>query len=322
MAELNFLIVGDKKYFLPIKKCLFQINKIYKTASIYIYDWGFHEKEKDELISKNNKVKIFDWRNKIHDSLNNLHNNYDLSINDNNVNVAEFHNARLQKGFRKRVAKFFLKRFPKSSMVKKPIERAIRFEEMLVQKIVCLRDFSNFIGSKKFIFFDADAMLVKPFSEVLTSDYDIAFTMRRPERQSTLIPPKGKCLKDFISSGVVFFGSKTINRNIFLDVWLKEARLYEGRLREQAAASIIISDDDGKIPDYYSIVIKRIKKQQIKLFLLPADIYNYNVGLHDFSNEHMNKMSLLMLKEAKIVHFINDSYRHKNIRELVFKSID
>jgi len=120
----------------------------------------------------------------------------------------------------------------------------------------------------------------------------------------------------------MFFGDRRVNRNVFLDAWLQEARTYQGRLREQAAISIIISSDDGKIPKYYSIVTKRIKKQQIKLFLLPADIYNYNIGLHDFSDEHTNRTPLFILKEAKIVHFINDSYRHKNVRELVFKSID
>jgi len=139
--RLNFLIIGDTKYFLPIKKCLSQVRKAYKYADIYIYDWGFRQEEKDELVSKKGKVTFFDWKKEIRDNLNNLHKNYDLSINANNLDVAEFHNARLQQGFQKRVTKFFLKRFPGSLMVKKPIERAIRFEEMLIQKIICLRNF-------------------------------------------------------------------------------------------------------------------------------------------------------------------------------------
>ena len=322
MLKLNFLIAGDTKYFLPIKKCLSQINKIYGKANIYIYDWGFLRTEKEALIKKSHELTFFDWEDKIRENLDSIDNNYDLSISDNNLNVAEFHNARLQSGFKKRATKFFLKRFPKSFIAKKSIERAIRFEEMLVQKIICLRDFSNFIGKKKFIFLDADAMILKSLDKVLTIDYDDAFTMRRSARQSKLIPPKNKCIKDFISSGVIFFGNNQVNRSSFLDLWLREARSYQGRFREQAAISIIMSGDSGRIPKYYSIIEKNIKKHTVKLLLLPADIYNYNVALHDFSNENSHRSSSFALKDARIVHFINDSYRHKNVRELVFKSMD
>ena len=64
IQEINFISIGDKKFFSFIHFSIKQVIKFYPTAKFYIYDWGFTQSQCYKIKSYSNTCLI-DWKGKI-----------------------------------------------------------------------------------------------------------------------------------------------------------------------------------------------------------------------------------------------------------------
>ena len=58
MNPLNFILIGDKNFFLLISYSIKLLIKFYPDSKFFIYDWGFTEAQKKILNSLPNLILI------------------------------------------------------------------------------------------------------------------------------------------------------------------------------------------------------------------------------------------------------------------------
>ncbi len=138
MPELNFITIGDRKFFPIIKYNAIQIQRIYPFAKIFVYDWGFDEIQKKYLLSFP-EIILIDWSEKL--NLNAGYKEIYLKYEGYNPN------------------------------------RDVRKREYLFnQKPLCILDSAARIN-QNLIYIDGDAILINPLDELFKENFDIGVTV-------------------------------------------------------------------------------------------------------------------------------------------------
>ena len=138
MKKLNFITIGDKKYFCFINQSAKNISKFYPNSTIYIYDWGFTSFQK-KILNKYKIVKIIDWKDK-----------FDIDHGYKTI-ISEYEGYNPSKDIRQN-------------------------EYLLNQKPICILDCAQRID-ENLIFIDGDAILINRIDEIFGFNFNIGVTM-------------------------------------------------------------------------------------------------------------------------------------------------
>ncbi|MBT4464023.1 MAG: hypothetical protein HOC60_05010 [Rhodospirillaceae bacterium] len=280
---MNFLAAGDANYFFLLKQNCIQVRALYPDARILIYDFGLTGSQVAELERSFQPLEVIDWKSRIEDI-------GDFSAHastEQRHKLALAFNER-KRGFKKRFRKFILKRFPGSAASKAAENRALRFENLLAQKIRCMRDASGRIGAEPLVFLDSDAMLFKPIDDVFTDDADVSLTLI-----DNISWQQNFCF--VLNSGVIYFGANVPARDALLDAWWGETLVNQEWLREQTALVRLLERAGGQemFKNYHTESLN-LGGVDVRVRMLPCAEYNFydmeNVEPEDFP-------------DARIYHF-------------------
>lgn len=273
MKKFSFLTIGDKKYFDTILISAKQAKKIYPDSRFFIYDWGFTP---EQIISlkKNTNVEIVKW--------NILR--LELSL------IIRWAYAMVR-------GRLLGNKFMASLQ---PI-RNIKIENLYVNKVFCFLDYIKRFGGN-FIFLDGDAFIINSFDELLKQDFDICVTLRRKSEINLGI---GGC--SALNAGVIFFLGGTEKNKEFINLWIKKINKTEERWIEQTALSRMLLDANPTIfDDFYKETILNADNGNVKIKILPCEIYNYN-----WIEEGLDR------NKVKIVHLKSGRHKKENLIDFV-----
>lgn len=220
---MHFLMAGDEKYFIFMRENCVQVRTHYPNNPIYIYDFGLSKLQIEQLAAEFQPIEIINW----HDNIENYQDIWESTSEEQRRKLALALNAR-QTGLRKRLRKALFKRFPNGRLAQSMKRRAVRFENLLLQKIKCMRDASDRAANERLVFLDADALLFQPIDDAFDDKSDITLTVL-----SELSWEHNKCF--VFNSGVIYFGPNPQTRNRFLDAWWAESQVNAEWLREQTS---------------------------------------------------------------------------------------
>ena len=301
---IHFLIAGDAGFYPTIHECMVRINRHHPDAAIHLYDWGLEDEQAAKLRDAVTNLSITDWKENIATMRRATMALRDVPLDAVHINLAKRHNVKFEEGIRKRIVKACVKYLPRSPVSKYAVKRAIFYENLLIEKIRCLRDLSRSVGNEAVVFLDADAVLLTNIDDLFDQPFDAAFTTLREEHYAQ---QDGFCL--CVNSGTVYLGPDRQKRDAFLDLWLEEAMNYTGYLSEQAALSIILSKniEDGK--EIFSTVSVQSNENEFNILLLPCDIYNC---FYFFQSESIDELA-----DVKVVHFIGNTFYKEEHAHLV-----
>lgn len=303
-TRIHFIIAGDAKFFATMRECMVRINRLHPDACIHVYDWGLESQQAEDLRSAIANLSITDWKANIATLRRESRNLRDVPVDAAHIDLAKRHNVKFEDGFRKRVVKACVKYLPRSPISKIAIRRAIFYENLLIEKIRCMKDLSRSLGNEPMAFLDADIVLLENIDELFEREFDVAFTMLR-EEDFTNQDGFNLC----INSGAVYFGIDKKKRDAFLDEWLQEADNYVGYLSEQAALSKIAGKCEEKNIEVFSTIELNMDEIDLKILLLPCDIYNCFYFFHSESIDE--------LADVKVVHFIGNTFHKEQHAHLV-----
>lgn len=243
MSNFNFLTMGDKNFFEPIKISINQINKFYPDHKIIIYDWGFSNNQRHDL-EKFPNTQIIDWKIKNNKII--IINNWIKTILSNKIFTVS------------------LRRLTR------PI-RNINKENLLLNKIFCFEHYINNFGNN-FIFLDGDAFIINKFDELFNIDFDIGITLRRKDKIKLYF---GECAA--LNTGVIFFLGGLVKNKNFIESWKKEALDTGEHLIEQTSLSRLMLKNSPNSFDNYNknIILRSDDEEELKIRILPCDIYNF-----------------------------------------------
>ncbi len=303
-ARIHFLIAGDAGFFPTIHECMVRINRHHPNAAIHLYDWGLEGEQTAQLQNAVTNLSITNWKDNIAAMRRETMALRDVPLDTVHINLAKRHNVKFETGIRKRIVKACVKYLPRSPVSKFAVRRAIFYENLLIEKIRCLRDLSRSLGDGAVVFLDADAVLLTNIDDLFDQPFDAAFTMLRKEHYAD---QDGFCL--CVNSGTVYLGPDKQKRDAFLDLWLEEAMNYTGYLSEQAALSIILSRNKEDEKELFSTVSVNSNESEFNILLLPCDIYNC---FYFFQSESIDELA-----EVKVVHFIGNTFYKEEHAHLV-----
>ncbi len=261
---MNVMLAGDQRYFHLLKANCGQIRKIYPHARIIVYDFGLKAGQQAEL-KQQAEAEIIDWRAQLND----------ISLVQQRISPEQIHalalgfNARYT-GIVKRLRKAVLKRFPHSAFSKQYQIKALRFENLMLQKIKCMQDAAERFIGEPFVFLDADALPFEPFDEIFESDADITVTLIGGKLSWEF----NRCI--VLNSGVIFFGSRDDARREFLQGWWNRALVTDEWLREQTALVRFIASHapDAFVENTASAI--DLETGPIRLRMVPCDRYIFS----------------------------------------------
>ncbi len=288
---LNFMMAGDASYFHLMREGVFQISQIYPNARILIFDYGLLQNDIKILSELSRRIEIIDWRPNIDD----------VSLVENDINENQKHDLALafnarQTGFIKRFRKFILKRFPKSSFSKKIEFKALRFENLLLQKIKCIQHASRLCEGERLVYLDADAILFETIDDVFEAGADVNVTLVDD------IPTWE------INAGVIFFGANSTARNAFLDAWWHQALKTNEWLREQTSLVRLLEKVSRKMFRFNSSALLKFNNVEVKVRFLSCDQYNF------LAMENSNPETF---PDARIFHFTSRRQEKKLFWEIL-----
>lgn len=142
MSDLNFLTIGDRKFFPIINFSVKKVLEFYPRSKFYIYDWGFSNSQK-EVLSSYSITEIIDWK---------------LNLD-------------IESGFKEIITNY------KGYNPKKDIRLK---EYLLIQKPNCILDCTKKI-IKNLIFLDGDSFLINPIDELFNLDFQVGVTILSKE---------------------------------------------------------------------------------------------------------------------------------------------
>jgi hypothetical protein len=259
MSEPTFVLMGNHAYYPMLDLNIACIRAVYPGAGIIVYDWGDAAFRPAFSASA---ATVVDWARMIADTA-----GIEAGMTSAfKVDLALRYNARFRRTLGQRMRKKALKLFGESALTRGIIRQAVRFENMLEQKIPCMIDASARVDAGPMVFLDADAFLVKPIDDVL-GRADVAVTLFA-KRDFTV----NQC--SVINSGVIVFGPDRARRSEFLRAWRQACAACHEWLREQTAmvrmleAAAVDVFAEGAEADFHSA------GHAIRLLALPCAVYN------------------------------------------------
>ena len=279
MKEINFMTIGDDKYFPFINFSAKQLMKFYPNCKFFIYDWGFSPYHKEILQSYPFSILI-NWCDKLD----------------------------LESGY-KNITDEFQKEFSTENLL---VQR--KKEYLYSQKAICTLDCAKRVN-ENLIFIDGDAFLINKIDEIFEDDFDIGITIRSKE----YISRKEKYgLKMAINVGVIFFKLDSKSMQLFIEEWIKQIKITKSMFIEQTALTVLIEKYNKEIYDkYYNEGFMYLSNKKIKIKTFPCTKYNYSYpgeGFNPLNNKIIHlKGQIEKIKEIiieyKLRHFFSKFFQ-------------
>ena len=246
MEDLNFVNMGDEKFFDSILLSIKQVRKFYPESHFYLYDWGFNHQQLERLSVEGQNVVLVDWKDKFREV---------SSVRDTDwhkvlVEVESFQDINGITMLKRMIKKYLLH---DKEMSASTSERAAQHkikEYLLAQKPFCLLDCAQRCRGKM-VFLDGDVFLVDRIDEVFTDEFDIGVTLRRKHEIR-----RGKNRCQVLNSGVIFFNGFSEKTIAFLKYWIAAMERTHEYLIEQTSLTRLIEKENTDIfCDYYMTAI-------------------------------------------------------------------
>ncbi|OGI94476.1 hypothetical protein A3A03_02880 [Candidatus Nomurabacteria bacterium RIFCSPLOWO2_01_FULL_40_18] len=286
MKQFAFLTMGDRTFFHSICYSIWNINRLYPTTLIYVYDWGFTDFQKKYLESGKNTVLI-PWNKRFVD--------ISISFSSWREKLSLVHGMRGWKDFLPYIRK------PRMIFDNQDYAKFLKREMLFVNKVLCMQDYLKNHGNN-FIFLDGDAVVVQCIDELLNDSFDIGVTLR--ESNEIVILPKSCSV---LNVGVLFFLGGNIKNTLFIDYWMERIYNTHERFIEQSALTQLLFESNTNIFENYKEVIIHISREDFRVKVLPCRVYN-----------HYRAKKYGVTKENKIVHFKSLNYR----KEVFYKFLE
>ncbi len=261
--KINFVVAGDHKYFYLLEENCAHIKSVYPDARIILFDFGLTAEQAAKIGGECPNLEIVDWTGPVND----LSQIRATTPPDQRHKLAIAVNAR-KTGVLKRFRKFMLKRFPQSGIAKRAETRALWFENLLAQKILCMKHASGLSPGEPLVFLDADAILFEPVDEIFAEAADVTLTLLENRSWG-----ENECA--VINSGVIFFGPDTGARDAFLDAWWAETLVNQEWLREQTAMVRFIERQAPALFEPGRLETLDLNGAAVRLRMVSCDTYNF-----------------------------------------------
>jgi hypothetical protein len=282
-VNVNFMVAGDRNYFYLLRENCAHVKARYPDARILVFDFGLTATQRAALTGGWTNVVVIDWTAAVDD----LGAIRETTPPDQRAKLALAVNAR-KTGLAKRVRKFMLKRFPSSATARRAETRALWFENLLIQKIRCMRHASGLCAGEPLVFLDADAILFEPIDEVFAAGADVTVTLLDDKHNWE----RDQC--SVLNSGVIFFGPDTGARDAFLDAWWAETKATREWLREQTALVRLLHRQAPELFAPYRSQDVALAGRRVAVRMVPCSVYNFcDMGGREAAD----------FPDAKIYHF-------------------
>lgn len=264
------------------------LSRVYPTCRIVYFDCGPGEIRKLDC-GPEVTVDTVDWRAEV----SNTRYLEEAYGPERVYQMAIDFNSR-SRGPIKRLKKWFLKRDWDSWVARHVRERALQYENMFVQKVVCLREASRRIGANSFVFLDADAFLFEKIDEVFESQADVTLTLEPAEKMDF---SRDHCV--VVNVGVVAFGSRVDARRAFLDAWYDKVLEVTEVWREQTALVRLLEGRSKTLFDAGRSESIRFGQHDVSIAMVPCAEYNLHYLGEDYGDHPED------IPRAKVYHFAN-----------------
>ena len=149
-VTINFMVAGDDKYFYLLRENCAHVKARYPEARVIVFDFGLTPGQVASLGAEWPNVEVIDWTAQVDD----LSQVRETTPPEQRRKLAIAVNAR-RTGLAKKIRKFMLKRFPGSATSRRAEDRALWFENLLIQKIQCMKHASTLCAGEPLVFLDA-----------------------------------------------------------------------------------------------------------------------------------------------------------------------
>ncbi|HIN22625.1 MAG TPA: hypothetical protein EYM71_12495 [Rhodospirillales bacterium] len=262
---INFMVAGDDKYFYLLRENCAHVKARYPEARVIVFDFGLTPGQVASLGAEWPNVEVVDWTAQVDD----LSQVRETTPPEQRRKLAIAVNAR-RTGLAKKIRKFMLKRFPGSATSRRAEDRALWFENLLIQKIQCMKHASTLCAGEPLVFLDADAILFEPIDEVFAEGADVTVTLLDDKHNWD----RDQC--SVLNSGVIFFGPKTEAREAFLDAWWAETLATREWLREQTALVRFIHRQAPTLFTPNRSETVALNGIDVNVRMVPCSVYNFN----------------------------------------------
>lgn len=243
----NLITIGDEPYYITIEKSIEQFNKIYPDGSIWVYDWGFTQEQRDQL-------RLFDSINIISWEFENKIRQYYLKILEVGSKIPPFDFELLERA-RSKVARD-------------------QKEWILCQKPHVFYDCINKINEGPLIFLDGDAILNNSLPVLESEKFDVGVTLR-PHDEIEAAKKRGDY--HVLNSGVIIWNCSPRKAQAFVGAWIDRMEECDLPLQEQSSLSKLIEEQNSDIYDDFGNVGQiDTGEHQIVVKILDCREYNYN----------------------------------------------
>lgn len=279
--------MADEKYVSPLNIFVYQIKRYYPNANVFVYDCGLSEKSRRRLKSINGNVQIVHW--------NILYLPIKPSYNRRFILTKI---AGLTKDL---LSSFFHKKYSSKSL--HSLLKQYEFEILIQNKLRIIKEHSETYGSR-FVFLDADAFIINRIDEVINSDIDLAFTLRRPTEHSYEF---NNCR--LINAGVMFFLKGRENSD-FINEWSVRARSTREFCSEQSSLARLLIEKQPEIFNVQnSTTTTFCRNTAYKLQILDCEKYNFN-WLEELDADKITD------SDVKILHFKNERFKTPKFKKI------
>ena len=268
MDDLNFVIMGDEKFFDSILLSMKQAQIYYPGARLFVYDWGFKREQVVQLTEEIGNVHIIDWKNIFN-------------------SVRAIHVITVQYWFKQFIKKYlYFKEESKYSLYEK-VSKFKKHEYLLMQKPFCILDCAQRVNGKM-IFLDGDVILVNKIDELLDDNFDVGVTLRRMHE---IRYRRNEC--KVLNSGVIVFNGTNDKTISFINKWIQTMKFTYECLIEQTALTRMIGKENPEIYNkYYQTGVVNASGKSVVVKVFPCEVFNFN-----WIEEGVDK------SKNKIVHF-------------------
>jgi len=257
----------------------------YPEAKYLVYDWGMTDQQKSKISSLSSNVIVIDWVQNI----NALNVKLD-EITKDDIYEAIQNNSRNKK-LKRKINKFFLKKFPKSNFTRKIVIELKTLELKFAEKVNCFIDASSHVGNFPMITIDADAFLIRNIDKLINMPGDISVG---------LVPRENRSLKrnnfKYINVGVVHF-TKDPERRLEVLKWWKDLTSKSDEIwREQSALGRELL---RQTPNLF-------EGEESQQFIIGSNQYVVTgYECKQYNNQYLKTYTKENLKDVSVIHFVD-----------------
>ena len=281
-----FVLMGSEDYYYLIESNIRQLRTIYPDAEVIVFAWG----PTPLILQSASNVTIIDWRERVEDTQDLLA----IYSPEEIKKLAIAFNQRTPRGILQRIRKAFIKRFPGSWITKNMQNKALIYENMLMQKVRCLMAASDLYPSRSLMFLDADAFVFENIDEIFAHDADVVLAIVGPQKVEW-----GYNLCNVLILGVIFLSDHKKARDALFKQWWPATQKCTEFCKEQSALVRLLASKTQTLFKMGAEELVSFDGTNIRFKIVDADIYNR----HELY--HIARWSDEAIPYAKIYHFTN-----------------